>query len=103
MTKYHEKCRDRQPGEQKCDGVSRGAMTAPKINLGMDDEPVERNRQLRAKDDCREPGERRHAGILVEWRGGRQYIRAAGREHGLAREAQRHRGIREGDRHKVLL
>lgn len=45
-------------------------MTAPKINLGMDDEPVERNRQLREKDDCREPAERRHAGILVEWRVG---------------------------------
>jgi hypothetical protein len=30
------------------------------------DEPEERDRQLHEKNDCREPAEGRHAGILVE-------------------------------------
>lgn len=67
-------------------------MITPKIDLWMHDEPVERNRQLREKNDCREPAERRHAGILVEGRVARQYFRVAGETGGLATEKQSNAG-----------
>lgn len=41
-------------------------MIAPIINFRVHDEPQERDRQLHEKNDCREPAEERHAGILVE-------------------------------------
>jgi hypothetical protein len=41
-------------------------MIAPMINLRVHDEPEERDRQLHENNDCREPAEGRHAGILVE-------------------------------------
>ena len=96
--KHYEEQGDGQPGEEKAGGVAGGAMLTPKINLRMDDEPVERNRQLHEKHEGREPAERRHAGILVEWRVGRQCFRILGagwidpatHAMGLATEAQRH-------------
>ena len=101
MAKYHEEYGDRQPGEQESRGVAGATMITPEIDLRVDDEPVERNRQLREKNDSREPAEGRHAGILVESRGERQYFRVAGIENELAMETPRTPGTKRSELHAL--
>lgn len=66
LPEYDNARRNGTPRQQDPCNKRRGLMSAPETNLGVDDEPEQRDWQLHEQNERREPADGSHARILIE-------------------------------------